>query len=114
MTTASTSLVGFDSTSSGFNPTTHQPAITFEVLGDSGDADGVIGNTATGIGVFAQSTTGTAVQGLSDIGIGMEETGAGGIAALHALLGLEVGAALTEAFLADYSNAIFDAQEGPG
>lgn len=34
MTTASTSLVGFDSTSSGFNPTTHQPAIPFELLGD--------------------------------------------------------------------------------
>lgn len=103
MTTASTPLVGSDSTSSGFNPSTQQPAITFGVWGDSGNADGVIGSTATGIGVFGQSTTGTAVQGSSDNGIGVEAASAGGTA-LHAAFGPE-GAAVTEAFLATSSLA---------
>ena len=72
-------------------------------MGDSGNADGVIGSTATGIGVFGQSTTGTAVQGSSDNGIGVEAASDGGTA-LHAAFGPE-GAAVTEAFLATSSLA---------
>jgi len=38
------SLIGLDSTSSGFDPGLQDPPVTFGVWGDSGDADGVIGS----------------------------------------------------------------------
>jgi hypothetical protein len=46
------SLIGFDSTSSGFDPGLQQPALTFGVWGDSGDADGVVGSSNIGSGSF--------------------------------------------------------------
>jgi hypothetical protein len=77
---------GNDSTSSGFNPGTQQPAIGYGVWGDSGNADGVIGSTATGFGVF-----------------GLATSGAG--AALQAVFGPAGGAAVTQAYLATSSLA---------
>ena len=59
-------MVGFDSTSSGYNPSTQQPTpITFGLWGDSGSADGVIGlldatSGATVATLFASGDKGVA------------------------------------------------------
>jgi len=100
------SLIGLDSTSSGFDPGLQNPPITFGVWGDSGNADGVIGSSNTGVGVFGRSigTAAPAVKGSSENGTGVEATSAGGTA-LHARNGADGGAAVTEAFLATPSLA---------
>ncbi|MGH3901414.1 MAG: hypothetical protein ACRDTA_24805 [Pseudonocardiaceae bacterium] len=54
------SVIGQDTTASGFDPGLENPPIPFGVWGDSGDGTGVIGSSA-GIGVTAVSTSGTAL-----------------------------------------------------
>ena len=100
------SLIGLDSTSSGFDPGLQHPPLTFGVWGDSGGADGVVGSSNTGVGVFGRSmdAAAAAVKGASDSGTGVEATSAGGTA-LHAHFGPDGGAAVTEAFLATSSLA---------
>ena len=100
------SLIGLDSTSSGFDPGLQDPPVTFGVWGDSGDADGVIGSSNTGVGVFGRSidTAAAAVRGSSENGTGVEATSVGGTA-LHARRDPGGGAAVTEAFLATPSLA---------
>jgi trimeric autotransporter adhesin len=100
------SLIGLDSTSSGFDPGLQVPPVTFGVWGDSGDADGVIGSSNTGVGVFGRSidASAAAVKGSSENGTGVEATSAGGTA-LHARRDPGGGAAVTEAFLATPSLA---------
>ena len=100
------SLIGFDTTPSGYDPGLQHPPLTFGVWGDSGGAGGVVGSSNTGVGVFGRSmdAAGAAVKGSSDNGTGVEATSAGG-SALHAHFGPDGGAAVTEAFLATASLA---------
>ena len=67
------SLIGFDTTPSGFDPGLQHPQLTFGVWGDSGGADGVVGSSNTGVGVFGRSTdaAATGVKGSSDNGTGV-------------------------------------------
>jgi hypothetical protein len=99
-------LIGFDSTSSGFDPGLQVPPITFGVWGDSGEADGVIGSSNTGVGVFGRSVGAgaPAVRGASENGTGVQAASTGGTA-LHARRDPGGGAAVTEAFLATPSLA---------
>jgi hypothetical protein len=100
------SLIGFDTTPSGFDPGLQHPPLTFGVWGDSGGAAGVVGSSSTGVGVFGRSmdAAAAAVKGSSDNGTGVEASSAGG-SALHAHFGPDGAAAVTEAFLATASLA---------
>ncbi|MEV0293913.1 hypothetical protein [Nocardia sp. NPDC050710] len=98
------SLIGQDSTSSGFDPGLQTPPISFGVWGDSGDGDGVIGSSTTGSGVFGRSVdaNAAAVRGISLQGTAVDAASSAGTA-VHAKSGPAAGG--TEAFLASPSHS---------
>ncbi|WP_435592808.1 hypothetical protein [Nocardia sp. bgisy118] len=99
-----TSLIGQDSTSSGFDPGLQNPQRTFGVWGDSGDGDGIIGSSATGSGVFGHSVdaNAAAIRGVSLQGTAVDAVSSSGTA-VHAQSGPAAGG--TEVILAGPSHS---------